>query len=403
MKQTITAITILLLAATSAVGQFLEDEAAIPETVQPEQSYNVPTVRLNDNSVSFQNGIYPDYYKNASAYSDMRWVRRNDSTFVDFWQNHGDSILLVLSDLSGIEWVEDQFDIYLVRYYPTVGSADPAIIPLGGMRQGAISEAPPQGNKLHLNLIYQLSHRILNQVERSEDPFMRSMAGHPLMRPGIYRRDNLAMLLALVTSQQVLGLDSTFDAYQSAFWKQRHPGRQVFEDYLLSEWILTADRPLAQWVVEEPYSSNLVSMTRPPRRQKTDQNTRKRVYVEDVPLKGQLGFSIKFGNSGRLVVDKIDYSRLAYACGLREEDVIRSVDGSRVRSHKDMIQKILAGMDEGGATVTVMREEHTLAVLIQPLDIFYDEDLYWQEDEDSLHYETPPVEDSAVVPPGPEE
>ncbi len=355
----------------------------------------IPEVVFNDRAATFQASLYPEFYKTNSLRGDMRWVRQHDSTLVEFWHTRGDSTLWLLSQLSGLDWVEDRFDIYAVRYYPSFGSPDPLAIPVGGTRQGILAVAAPEGSVQQLNLIYQLAHRMLAQAEKSDDAFYRAMASHPLMQPTPYRRDNMALLLALVAAQQVIGLDSTFDAYQSAFWKEHTPGRTIFEQYLLSDWILTAKRPLAQWVIDEPHTSRLVAVTRPPRRTRTAATTRPRTYIEGLPLKGELGFSVRLGDNNRLTVDKIDPVRLAYACGLREGDVVRSVDNRRLRTHKQLIEYILEGLEKGGATLATLREGHNMTVLIQPLDLFVeDDDLYYYEgiENDTLYFEMIPVD-----------
>jgi len=86
-------------------------------------------------------------------------------------------------------------------------------------------------------------------------------------------------------------------------------------------------------------------------------------------LKGQLGFSVHVGDNNRLTVDRIDIHRLAYACGFREGDVIRSVDGKRLRTHKQLIEYILEDLDEGGATVAILREGQDETVLMRGLRI----------------------------------
>ncbi len=391
MRSAISTILIVFILIQAAAAQTGEGETAPTARIK-----GLPEVRIDHSSVSFQAGLYPEYYRSHSAVRDMRWVQSNDSTLISFWQTKGDSILLLLSQLSGLNWVEPTINMYLVRFYPSVGNSVPLVIPLGGMRRGILVEAPPEGNRLQLNLIYQLAHRMLCQAEQSGDP----MTNHPLMQPGAYRRDNLAMLLALVTAQQVIGLDSTYDAYQSAFWKQRTAGREILEQYMLSEWILTADHPLARWVVDEPYGSALVRATRPPRKQQKDISPVRRVYVEGLPLKGHLGFSVKIGNAGQLVIDKIDVTRLGYACGLREGDAIRSVDGSRVRTHKKLIEKILDGLDQGGATVEFVRDELTQTALIMPPELYNDDYYYWEgEYGDSLAPTVPPTEDTLTPAP----
>lgn len=382
----------LLLLSTQAPAQMLMGTEPVIEYDLP-----VPDVRLNDRAIQFQSSLYPDFYKTNSARGDMRWVQAHDSALVEFWQTKGDSTLFLLSQFSGLDWVEDRFDIYALRYYPSFGGSDPLVIPVGGKRQGVLAMAAPEGCVQQLNLIYRLAHRMLSQAERADDPFYRAMATHPLMQPSPYRRDNVAMLLALVTAQQVIGLDSTFTAYQSAFFKKLTPGRTIFEKYLLSEWILTAEHPLAQWVIDEPYRSRLVSLTRAPKISKDPTGGRKRVYVEGLPLKGRLGFSVTIANNNRLTVEKIDVQRLAYACGLREDDVIRSVDGKRLRTHKQLVEYIIASLDEGGATLSILRDGSSETVLIQPLDLYVEEEglFYYEGMLDTLFFEQV-VSDSAA-------
>ena len=348
----------------------------------------LPQVSIDTRCSDLQRSVYPDYYASHSARREQRWVELNDSAMVAFWNANGSLILQTLSDLSGLSWQEDEFDIHLIRYYPVAGNSRPTIIPLGGIRRGALTEPMPVGSRAELNLIYQLAGRMLAQSVAPKKGFYHPMADHPLMQPGTYRRDNLAMLLALVTAEQVIGLDSAYSAYQSAFWKQRHRGREIFEQYLLNEWILSPVRPLAQWVVEEPYGSQLVSITRPPRRSRTTDTDRPQQYIEGLPLKGQLGFSITIGSSNRLIVDKIDMERVAYACGLREGDIVREVNGERVRSHKDMIEKILATFDQGGAALRIMRDEDYTTILLQPIDFGFEEDDFFWPGEDTLQYDS---------------
>lgn len=393
MKRLFVISTVLGLCALPVWSQYFDEDSVYETDASPGYELPVPDVRINDRAAAFQASLYPDFYRTNSVRGDMRWLQQQDSSLLAFWQTKGDSTLFVLAELSGLDWVEDRFDIYALRYYPSFGGSDPLVIPVGGKRQGVLAMAAPEGAVMQLNLIYQLAHRMLAQAERTDDPFYRAMADHPLMRPGAYRRDNLALLLSLVTAQQVLGMDSTLVAYQSAFWKEQTPGRQIFEKYLLPEWILTADRPLAQWIIDEPYNSRLVAVTRPPRRPTRQTYTSHRVYVEGLPLKGELGFSVTVGDNNRLSVNQIDMYRLAYACGLREGDQIRSVDGKRLRTHKQMIEYVLEAYDLGGATLAVQREGEDMTVLIQPIDLFETEDglFYYEGIEDTLFFERIPT------------
>jgi len=370
-------------------GAFLTGALMAQDTYYSIFSYRyfIPRVRINDHAVSLQQSALPKLYRERSAERDMAWVSTNDSALVSFWQQQGDTVLHILREFSGIEWQESEFDIYLIRYFPTIGTSDPLIIPTGGFGDGTLFEAAPQGNQLILNLVFQLAKRMLAQAHQPEDGVSLSIARHPLMRPGPFREDNLAMLLAFNTCQNIIGLDSTLDAYESAFWKNRFTGREIFEKYFQDNWILAPDQTLADWVAREPANSQLVYVTRPPRRTRPTPGISQAVFVEGLPAKGQLGFSVRVGGGNQLVVDNVDVYRLAYACGLRTEDVIRRVDGRLPRNQKALMELILAGLDAGGATVEVIREGRSEEVIIQPIipDVLYD-DFYYESETDSTEF-----------------
>jgi len=109
----------------------------------------------------------------------MRWVRENDSALSAFWQSKGDSVLWLLAQFSGLDWVEDRFDIYILKYYPSFGGADPLVIPLAGKREASRIVAAPEGAAQKFNLIYRLAHRMLIQAEKADDP---SIAVSPATR-----------------------------------------------------------------------------------------------------------------------------------------------------------------------------------------------------------------------------
>jgi len=333
----------------------------------------IPRVHINSRSAALQASVLPRLYEHRSERRDMQWVARHDSALVAFWQTRGDTVLHVMTELAGIDWQENEFDIYLVRYYPSLGASDPLILPIGGIGDGVVTEAAPVGSQQELNLIFQLARRMLAQANCPENGVRLGISYHPLMRPGPYRFDNLALLLALATADVTLGLDSTFNAYRSAFWVNRTPGRHVFETYLKGQWNLDVHHPLAQWIAAEPYGSELVLATRAPQRLQGGSQRSSRTYVEGLPLKGQFGFSASLNSQGRLVVDKMDTFRLAYACGLREGDEIHKVDGERVRHHREFVELALERMRSGAATIEVMRNGDPMLVLLQPMGLEPDE------------------------------
>ena len=321
----------------------------------------IPKVTLNDQCHDLQVSLYPDMYRRRSIQADISWVTENDRELQDFWQQKGDTVLHLLRELSGIEWQEPALCIYLVRYYPSPGSPDPLVVALGGIGGDYGLEAAPRDTALFLNVMFQLSRRLLGQpgtVARSDLEF------HPLMQAGPFRRDNLAMLLALHVAEQVLGVGPAYAAFNSAFWVNHMPGRVYFDNFLLGRWRLTTDSTLADWVAAEPYNSELVLATRPLRPQSETGGAR--LMAGGVPPSGSLGISVSMDADNRLVINQIDTLRLAYGCGLRRGDCVFSVDHHRPASQRELIERIVAGLDEkGNVALEVIRSGQATLVVIR--------------------------------------
>ncbi len=395
MKKAIYIIILLIFVSVSANSQSVQYSIF-------EYDGFIPIVKINNRSASLQSSVLPGMYNHRSADLDMKWVSENDNLISDFWSEQGDTLLHILSELSGLEWYETEFEIYLIRFYPSPGSGNPLIIPIGGLSQNKFIEAPPEGNRIKLNLIYQLSKRMLDQASLPEDSFYDKFTSHPLMKQTPFRRDNLAMLLAMAAAENVMGIDSTTEAYKSGFWRNNFRGRSIFEEYLLNKWILSPEYSLHNWISGEPWNSTLVRATRPPRKPKLDNPLLQKSYVEGLPIKGEFGFSLKLGADNYLAVDEIDQYRLAFACGLRVGDKLRRIDSKRVRHHKNLIEKIFLTFNDGGSTLQIIRDGQRMDIIIQPLLLPSWEDDYSFEDyeneymendslylneEDSLYYE----------------
>jgi len=361
MKSMTLALIIVFALAFSVAGQDVDEFD--PFTYQ----YFVPEVEINTRSASLQSSLFPDMYISRSPVSDLRWARDHASDLIEFWAVDGDTVLHVMRELSGIEWYEEQFSVHLVRHFPSLGASNPLVMPVGGFGPGKVLEAAPEDNPQRLVLLYLLAHRMLDQSNYPPKAVYLAIADHPLMRPGIYRRDCLAWLLALATADKVMGYEDSREAYNSAFIKNHQPGRILFESEYLKYWLLSPDRPLAEWVGAEPMNSQLVVITRPPRVRNTNQTANPGADLEGVPLRGDLGFSVVRSGRNKLQVDKVDTYRLAYQCGLREGDVIQRVDGKRPRSHRQLIEYVLASLHSGGTALDISRQGQAQLVILQPV------------------------------------
>jgi hypothetical protein len=216
------------------------------------------------------------------------------------------------------------------------------------------------------------------------------------MQPTPYRRDNLALTLALATAQNVMGYDSAMAAVESAFVKQNLIGYEIFEQYFLNKWVVTPEQPLISLIMAEPYGSSLVRGTRTPRITKSNEYAGPRLFVKDLPIKGQLGFAVEINSSNQLYISKIDPYRVGYLSGLNEGDVIRRVNGHIVRDQKAMVEAILETYYTGGATVQIMREGRLETVILKASNYIPDEgpdfDEYFKS-ADSSNDDTVPSEE----------
>lgn len=377
MKKIILTVTVVLLVTNSVQSQ------QTSYTLFKYDSY-IPHVEINDRSASLQAAVYPDLYKSRAAEKDMDWVQNSDSALIALWQQKGDTILHILTELSGIDWREAEFEIYLVRHFPTVGSPDPLVIPIGGIGFKGLLEAVPMDDRLTLNLVYQLSRRMLTQVERANDPVSFALLRHPLMRPTAFRRDNMAMLLALVTCQNVLGYEAANKAFESEFWDRHFLPKQAFRKYLMNNWVLSPEKTLADKIVAEPRNSDLIAATRPPRPPRPNTDGQLITQIAGISPTGKLGFSIRYESGNALVIDTIDDRRLAYANGLRTGDQIKRIDGHTVRSYRDLVGKLLAGLENGAAEVEIIRSNKMQMLTFQPkmLPVYEEKDFYFEEYQD---------------------
>jgi len=343
----------------------------------------IPEVTINDRSVPLQAAVYPDLYKTRSAEKDIEWVAENDSSIVAFWKQKGDTVLHILTELAGIDWKETEFEIYLVRHFPTVGSPDPVIIPIGGIGPKGVLEEVPMDNRLILNMTYQLARRLLAQADRSDEPTSYALVSHPLMRQTPLRRDNMAMLLALVACQNMLGYDKANEAFDSDFWDRHFPSKQVFRNYLMNKWVLSPDKTMADKILGEPRNSDLITATRPPRPPRPPSTDGQPItQIAGISPTGKLGFSIRYESGSALVIDTIDDKRLAFANGLRTGDQIRRVGGQMVRTYRDLVEKLLNGLEKGGAEIEIVRNNKMQMLTFQNimLPAYEEQDLYYEED-----------------------
>lgn len=329
---------------------------------------NLPRVNMVIDDYDYMISLFPDDYANRrEAIKACSTIVPEAESLKVFWDELGEYVLTYMSHYAGIEWVEPQFDIYIVKYYPDYGCDRPMTIPLAGKKNGDRIIAVGGGLSQYINLFQQLAKRMLEQALMPGGSSYY-IANHPLMRKTPRRFDVLADLLALQTLADFKDIDSVMAVFKSAEWRRRELGQPILLDYFWGKWVLSGDSTLASLIAAEPYSSNLVALTRPPVVRST-QNVNWGNHQLQPPTGGKLGLSVARDRSGFFRVVGIDTLKLAYLSGLRKNDLIRNIGGVAPRTIKELFTLMLDNLKEG-VHVNIVRNDERAAVIVYPWEDF---------------------------------
>lgn len=372
MKQLLTILTIIfagsVLFAQDQVGDdttnFLFDITQYDvENIYPE----VPRVEFVIDNLNLMRAFYPLYYNNEQEIRrDIRYVDRNDSVFYAVWDSLGYEILTTMTSLSGIEWVEQDLKLHLMKYLPRDRVYDPALFPLEGIKTSNYIEAAPTGLHQLMNLIMLLAGRNIQQLN-SPVSIQHYLWDHPLLQPSAYRFDVIVTNLAMATVEHIIDPDSLRLIITSEGWKRHNPGWNTYINHFKDNWQLTSETPLVTYLANEPYNSALVSLTQPPRFNRA--RSEKTVEVAPTILSaggGRLGFSVVKTPLGLFEVVDVDTLGLGFAAGLQIGDLIKRVNGEIVRTARDLMGKIIDKLKSDGVYLIVLRDEEEVGILILP-------------------------------------
>ena len=325
----------------------------------------VPTVTMVIDNYDYMISLFPDDYPNRrQALKACASIATEAGALKAFWDENGPEILSSLSYYAGIDWVESDFDIYIVKYFPDYACQRPMTIPLEGKKNGSQIISVPQGLSHYITLFQQLSKRLLEQVMLPGAP-RSSLAAYPMMQKTARRFDNLANLLALRTLEDFWNIDSVLAVFRSEHWRQREIGQDVLFGYLWDRWRLSGDSTLAFWLTSESNTSALVELTRMPVRAQSSLG--RGTSGLQSPSGGRLGISVARDPSGFFRVLNVDTLKLGYISGLRKNDVIRSIEGAVPGNMKELFSLLLAYLEQG-AEVKILRDGRPEAVIIYSWD-----------------------------------
>jgi hypothetical protein len=359
-------LLILLSLAALAFGR--DEELIEPADMLASPTAILPRVVFETENNNLYKAFYPEYApRQYEVDSDSILIAEKSAPLIAAWDTLGESVLKCIAAESGVPWTETHLKLYLLKYLPIAGLYDPLALPLQGVKIGGKIEAASTGWMKFLQLIQILSARNLKGIRNSNlgDPIA---ANHPLLRPGTYRFDLLAMSLALSCASHLLPPDTLRAILGSELWRRYNPGYLLYKDYVENKWNYSERRPLVYYLRNEPYNSDLVKAAEFP--EYPEGEIIKRPTAKGKPLpsagKGRLGFSVVRGRGGAFDVVYVDDQRLAYACGLRGGDRIIRVNGETVKTRRELMARILEGLDAGGSYLTILRDKETKGILLSP-------------------------------------
>lgn len=351
--------------ALTALAVLLTPIVVVPQV----QTGKVPKVRMVIDNYDYMISLFPDDYDSRQeAIKACSTIAPEAESLKVFWDELGEYVLTYMSHYAGINWVEPEFDIYIVKYYPDYACDRPMTIPLAGKKNGDRIIAVGQGLSQYITLFQQLARRMLEQASMpGGSPYF--ISSHPLMQKTPRRFDVMADLLALQTLADFKGIDSVLTVFKSAEWRRREPGRAILFDYFWGKWKLSGDSTLASLIASEPYGSKLVSLTRPPA-VRTSRNVYWGNHQLQAPPGGNLGLSVARDRSGFYKIVDIDTLKLAYLSGLRKGDLIRNIAGVAPRTIKELFTLMLDNLDKG-VHVNIVRDDERSAVIVYPWGDFH--------------------------------
>jgi len=331
---------------------------------------DVPAIEIETENLNLMKAFFPLYYDNEQKIrQDIRYVERNDSALIATWDSLSGVIMTTITSLSGIEWVEDNLQLHLMKFLPVDKIYDPASIPLEGIKTPEYIEAAPSGLQRLMNMIVIFSGRNIQQIFNPISTH-HHLFDHPLLQQSAYRFDVLSLTLAMAVSQYIIMPDSLERIVNSENWRRHNPGWETYSNHFRHNWALTAEKPLIVWLTDEPYNSPLVELTRPPRI--IEPRPQKETPQEPIKFSaggGRLGFSVIKNLSGFLEVADVDTLGLGYACGLRAGDLIKKVNGEVIDTPRNLMGKIIDKIDTDGVYMIIMRNDQELGILLLPKSV----------------------------------
>lgn len=305
-----------------------------------------PEVTVHRHAPALNFLMYPEFYRTFDdAVADTTRPLENLDAVVQFWDEHGRTLLAAVSELSGVGWHEKELDLYLVEEGPTWGTWDPLVYAVDNWRRGDVVRLAPRGDAVAFVMANLLTQRLFAQVPADHMP---AAMHHPFFQPGLGTRDALASLVAYWVTAQLYGEERALTVAKDPDLLFAAVSLEMLTERLLPAWRLTRERPLLKWVEEEPTDSPLF---------KAAVTLRQRTLIGAVTGRGpgkklermRIGLRVRTNELGSAEVVAVVPGMFADRAGLRRGDQVVSVAGVAVQDSRDVLARAIAFLKRAGS------------------------------------------------------
>lgn len=298
------------------------------------QTGTAPALHLRSSAEELLEIAYPARYGGDPRVlrDDIAWVDEHDDDLRDWWDRQGPLFLLRAADVAGLPWPYRDIEVYLVRTWPTVSIEYPLVLALDAVQGPSGSAEVPREDDLRVLLLaHQLVHYLLDDPPVSPGGSLAAAYEHPFMTPGSFEGEALVNWVTYTALEDLWGRDRLERATGRELWRAYNPNHEFVTQALARDRRLSRTAPLTRWLEDNPRGSAIFQVA---------DDHRRRAGVDRQPAgpagEGLSGtsFGLDLGASydGRIFVAYVDRGSAADRTGLRQGDLLRTIEGRDVGS-----------------------------------------------------------------------
>lgn len=320
----------------------------------------VPVVRFHVGGAELLPMVYPERYSGGpqALTEDVEWVRDNADELIKWWDRDGLLFLQRITDFAGLRWPYQDIEVYLVRHWPIVSIERPLVIALEAVRAGGRAVPVPEDDDVRILLMaHQITHYIVDPPAFEPSGPRNPAYEHPFMAPGNFGAEAMVNWLTYRALEDLWGRERLAAATSDELWQAYNPNHGYVIDELEPRHRLSRRRPLADWLTENPPGSEIFRVRDAYVRQAG--TTSAQPVAERESVTGtDYGLDLGASHDGRIFVAYVDGESPAARVGVRQGDVVFTIEGREVGTDVVSAQQRMneSWADNGEINLSVERQ-----------------------------------------------